>query len=73
MANVIAAARVAQQLDQGLHNANLADIQVLKDKEKMRFPGDLHQVAITLQRYAVLVQALFQEEPAAVHPFVQAL
>ena len=68
-----AAAGVAQQLDQGLHNANLADIQALKDKEKVRFPGDLHQVAITLQRFAVLVQALFQGKPAAVHPFVQSL
>jgi hypothetical protein len=68
-----AAAGVAQQLDQGVHNANLADIQAIKDKEKVRFPSDLHQVAITLQRYAVLVQALFQGKPAAVHPFVQSL
>lgn len=68
-----AAAGVTQQLDQGLHNANLADIQAIKEKEKVRFPSDLHQVAITLQRYAVLVQTLFQGKPAAVHPFVQAL
>ena len=69
-----AAAGVALQLDQCLHNDNLlADIQAIKDKEKVRFPSDLHQVAITLQRYAVLVQTLFQGKPAAVHPFVKSL
>ena len=66
------AACVAQQLDQGLHNANLVDIQAIKEKEKVRFPSHLHQVGIMLQRYAVLVQALFQGKLAAVHPFVQA-
>ena len=33
----------------------------------------MHQVGITLQRYAVLVQALFQGTTAAVHPFVRAI
>ena len=43
-------ASIAQQLDQGLHGATLADIQAIKEKEKIRFPMDLHQVGTTLQR-----------------------
>jgi hypothetical protein len=68
-----ATAGVAQQLEQGTSNANLSDIQAIKDKEKVRFPKDMHQVGITLQRYAVLVQTLFQGATAAVHPFVRAV
>ena len=68
-----AAAGVAHQLEQGTSNANLADIQAIKEKEKVRFPNDMHQVGITLQRYAVLVQTLFQGGAAAVHPFVRAV
>ena len=67
-----AAAGVAQQLDQGLHNANLADIQAIKDKERVRFPSDLHQVAITLQRYAVLVQTFVRGETGG-RPSVRAI
>lgn len=66
-------AGVVQQLEQGASNANLSDIQTIKDKEKVRFPSDMHQVGITLQRYAVLVQTLFQGTTAAVHPFVRAM
>ena len=65
-------AGVAQQLDQGLHGAMLADLQAIKDKERIRFPADLHHVGTTLQRYAVLVQTLFQGG-GDVHPFVRAI
>ena len=69
-----ATAGVAHQLEQGTSNANLSDIQAIKDKEKVRFPNDMHQVGITLQRYAVLVQTLFQgTATTAVHPFVRAV
>ena len=68
-----ATAGVEQQLEQGTSNANLLDIQAIKDKEKVRFPKDMHQVGITLQRYAMLVRTLFQGTTAAVHPFVRAV
>jgi hypothetical protein len=66
-------AGVSQQLDQGMHGATLADIQAIKDKEKIRFPTDLHQVGTTLQRYAVLVQTLFQGAAEPVHPFARSI
>ncbi|KAI2493228.1 hypothetical protein MHU86_21302 [Fragilaria crotonensis] len=66
-------AGVSQQLDQGMHGATLSDIQAIKDKEKIRFPTDLHQVGTTLQRYAVLVQTLFQGVAEPVHPFVRSI
>ena len=53
-------ASVAQQLEQGAANATLADIRELKEKERIKLPRDLAQVGLTLQRYAVLVHALFQ-------------
>ena len=65
-------AGVTQQLDQGLHGATLADLQAIKDKERIRFPTDLHQVGTTLQRYAVLVQTLFQGAAEPPHPIVRA-
>jgi hypothetical protein len=45
-------ASVAYQLDQGGNQATLADVRSIRDKEKIRLPWDLHQVAVTLQRYA---------------------
>jgi hypothetical protein len=69
-----AAAGVAhQQLEQGTSNANLADIQAIKEKEKVHFPNDMHQVGITLQQYAELVQTLFQGTAAAFNLFVRAV
>ena len=62
-------AMVANQLDQGVANASLADIREIRDKEKVKLPQDLNQVSYTLQRYAVLVHALFQG-PGAANPFV---
>ena len=63
-------ATVANQLDQGTANASLADIREIREKEKVRMPRDLNQVSLTLQRYAVLVSALFQG-PGVTNPFVQ--
>jgi hypothetical protein len=63
-------ATVANQLDQGTANASLADIREIREKEKVRMPCDLNQVSLTLQRYAILVSALFQG-PGATNPFVQ--
>ena len=62
-------AMVANQLDQGVANASLADIREIRDKEKVKLPRDLNQVSYTLQRYAVLVSTLFQG-PGATNPFV---
>lgn len=66
------AAAVAAQLDHGNANASLADIRELKNTEKLRMPRDLHQVGLTLQRFAVLAHTLFQG-PGASHTLVQAL
>lgn len=65
-------AMVANQLDQGTTNASLSDIRDIRDKEKLRMPRDLHQVSLTLQRYAVLSHTLFQG-PGAPNPFVRCL
>jgi hypothetical protein len=66
-------ASVTHQLDQGTQNASLADIQAIKVSEKVRFPSDLHQTSITLQRFAVLAQALLQSSSGELHPFVRNL
>ena len=49
-----------QLVQEGDHNANLPDIQTIREKEKLRFLTDINQVCITFSRYAVLCQALFQ-------------
>lgn len=66
-------ASVTHQLDQGNQNASLADIQAIKANEKVRFPSDLHQTGITLQRFAVLAQALLQSTSGEPHPFVKSI
>ena len=69
-----AAAAVADQLAQGGHNASLADIRTIKEGEKMKFPLNVSEVCITLFRYAVLCQTLFQSSSTEnKHPFVEAL
>jgi hypothetical protein len=65
-------AMVANQLDQGTANASLADIRDIREKEKVKLPRDLNQVSYTLQRFAVLVHALFQG-PGEVNPFVKCM
>lgn len=65
-------AMVANQLEQGTANASLSDIRDIRDKEKVKMPRDLHQVSLTLQRYAVLVHTLFQG-PGEPNPFVRCM
>ena len=69
---VTAAAAVADQLAQGEHNATLADIRTIREGEKNKFPLNISEVCITLFRYAVLCQTLFQGAGPK-HPFVEAL
>lgn len=69
---VTAASSVANQLSQGEQNASLADIRSIRDGEKIKFPNDITEVCITLFRYAVLCQSLFQGVGPP-HPFVEAL
>ena len=54
------AASVGNQLAQGEHSASLADYVSLRAGEKIKFPRDIMEVGITIGRYAVLCQALFQ-------------
>jgi hypothetical protein len=56
----LALSNVSNQLAQGEQAASLHDYTALKEKERLRFPRDTLDVAITLTRYAVLCQALFQ-------------
>ena len=65
-------AATTHQLEQGSQNASLADIRSIKDKERIRFPRDLHHVGISLQQYAVLLQCLFQGSGAP-HPLVRSV
>ena len=66
------AASVGNQLSQGEQSASLSDYRTLKDKEKVRFPRDIAETGITLVRFAVLCQVLFQGTGPA-HPLVQEL
>ena len=66
------AASIGNQLAQGEHQASLADYRTLREKEKIRFPRDIMEVGITLGRYAVLCQALFQGTGED-NPFVAAM
>lgn len=68
----LAAASVGHQLAQGEQSASLADYRSLREQEKVKFPKDFLEVYITLARYAVLCQGLFQG-PGAKHPFVEAM
>ncbi len=69
---VLAAASIGNQLAQGEQNPTLADYRALRETEKLKYPRDTHEVGITLQRYAVLVQCLFQGTGGA-HPLVTSL
>lgn len=63
---------VANQLVQGEQNASLADIRTIREGEKIKFPQDITEVCVTLFRYAVLCQCLFQGV-GPTHPYVEAL
>ena len=67
------AASVTNQLDQGTQNASVANIQAIKASEKVRFPSDLQQTSNSLQRFAVLAQALLQGSGGKPHPFVKSM
>ena len=58
----LASAEIGNQLSQGgEHNASLlSDYRMLREQEKVKFPRDMMDVVITMGRYAVLCQALFQ-------------
>lgn len=65
-------ANLGNQLSQGDQNATSADIRIIRDNEKLKVPSDISQTCITLHRFAVLCQVLFQGEGEP-HPFVEAL
>ena len=54
------AANVGNQLAQGDQSASLADYVTLRAGEKIEFPRDIMKVGITIGRYAVLCQSLYQ-------------
>ena len=56
----LATASLGNQMSQGDHQANLADIRTIREKERIKFATDVNQACITVMRYAVLCQALFQ-------------
>ena len=67
-----AASAIADQLAQGEHSASLADVRTIREGEKVKFPLNATEVTVTLLRYAVLCQTLFQGAGDD-HPFVDAL
>ena len=69
----LANASISQQLAQGDQTASLADYRTLRDKEKVKFPRDtMLEVCISLIRFAVLCQTLFQGE-GPTNPLVEVL
>ena len=68
----LSAASVGHQLSQGEQNANLADYRSIREQEKVKFPKTFLEVYITLARYAVLCQGLFQGAGEK-HPFVETI
>ena len=66
------AASIGNQLAQGEQSANLTDYRMLREKEKIKFPRDTMEVCITLGRYAVLCQTLFQGMGPN-NPFVESM
>ena len=69
---VTTALAVADQLAQGDQSASLADIRTIREGERLKFPLNASEVCVTLSRYAVLCQTLFQGTGPR-HPFVEAL
>jgi hypothetical protein len=68
----LAAASVGNQLAQGEQNASLSDYRSIRDSEKIKFPRDVSEVSITLTRFSVLCQCLYQGIGGA-HPFVESM
>lgn len=67
------ASAIADQLAQGDQSATLADIRTIREGEKIKFPLNASEVCVTLFRYAVLCQTLFQGAGGPRHPFVETL
>ncbi|KAI2498887.1 hypothetical protein MHU86_15578 [Fragilaria crotonensis] len=67
----VAAADVGNQLSQGEQNASLSDYRSIREKEKVKFPRDISEVCITMNRYAILCQCLFKAR--ATSPAVEML
>ena len=51
---------ISLQLAHGDQTASLADYRTLRDKEKVKFPRNTMDVCISLTRFAILCQTLFQ-------------
>ena len=68
----LANASIGNQLEQGDQNASLTDYRTLREKEKVKFPKDTTEICVTLARYVVLCQTLFQGTGAA-NPYVESL
>ena len=68
----VAAASIGNQLSQSEQTASLADYRTIREKEKIKFPKDISETCITLCRFAVLCQVLFQGTGPA-HPLVTAM
>lgn len=68
----LAAADVGNQLSQGHHSASLTDYQSIRANEKVKFPRSESETVITLGRFAVLCQVLFQGSGPP-HPLVKAM
>ena len=68
----VAAASIGNQLSQSEQTASLADYRMIRDKEKIKFPKDISETCITLCRYSILCQVLFQGTGPS-HPLVTAL
>ena len=69
----LASATVGNQLSQGKQNASLADYRTIRDSERIKSPRDIFEVAITLTRFAILCQCLFQGVGPPQHPFVESM
>lgn len=65
-------ASLSNQLNQGNHNANLSDVRTIREKEILKFLTDISQTCITLYRFAVLCQAMFQDVSGPENPLVAA-
>ena len=68
----LADANVSNQLDHGDQAVSLTDYRTIREKEKVKFPRDILDVIITMERYSVLCQTLFQGTGAP-NPFVEAM
>lgn len=69
---VLAAADIGNQLAQGEQSASLMDYRTIREKEKVKLPKDVAETCITLCRFAVLCQVLFQGT-GPTHPLVDAM